>query len=135
MLIEAIDHVGIAVKNLNEAIGVYRDVLGLRLEGVHSLKQRKVKVALFSAGDQSHIELLEPLGGDSPVAKFLETRGEGIQHLAVKVKDIEAVLEDFKKKGVTLIDEKPKSGAGGARIAFVHPKSTRGVLLELVEKP
>jgi len=135
MLIEAIDHIGIAVKNLNEAIGVYRDVLGFRLEGVHTLKERKVKVAFFSAGDESRIELQEPLGGDSPVAKFLETRGEGIQHLAVKVKDIEAVLEDFKKKGVTLIDEKPKSGAGGSRIAFIHPKSTRGVLLELVEKP
>jgi methylmalonyl-CoA epimerase len=135
MLIEAIDHIGIAVKNLNEAIGVYRDVLGFRLEGVHSLKERKVKVAFFSAGDEGRIELLEPLGGDSPVAKFLETRGEGIQHLAVKVKNIEAVLEEFKKKGVTLIDEKPQSGAEGARIAFVHPKSTRGVLLELVEKP
>jgi methylmalonyl-CoA epimerase len=135
MLIEAIDHIGIAVKNLNEAISVYRDVLGFRLEGVHTLKERKVKVAFFSAGDESRIELQEPLGGDSPVAKFLETRGEGIQHLAVKVKDIEAVLEDFKKKGVTLIDEKPKSGAGGSRIAFIHPKSTRGVLLELVEKP
>jgi len=135
MLIEAIDHIGIAVKNLNEAIGVYRDVLGFRLEGVHTLKERKVKVAFFSAGDESRIELQEPLGGDSPVAKFLETRGEGIQHLAVKVKDIEAVLEDFKKKGVTLIDEKPKSGAGGSRIAFIHPKSTHGVLLELVEKP
>ena len=134
-MIEAIDHIGIAVKNLNEAIGVYRDVLGFRLEGVHTLKERKVKVAFFSAGDESRIELQEPLGGDSPVAKFLETRGEGIQHLAVKVKDIEAVLEDFKKKGVTLIDEKPKSGAGGSRIAFIHPKSTRGVLLELVEKP
>jgi methylmalonyl-CoA epimerase len=134
-LIEAIDHVGIAVKNLNEAIGVYRDVLGFRLEGIHSLKERKVKVAFFSAGDESRIELLEPLGGDSPVAKFLETRGEGIQHLAVRVKDIEAELEEFKKKGVTLIDEKPQSGAGGARIAFVHPRSTRGVLLELVEKP
>lgn len=134
-LIEAIDHIGIAVKNLNEAIGVYRDILGFRLEGVHALKERKVKVAFFSAGDESRIELLEPLGVDSPVAKFLETHGEGIQHLAVKVKNIEAELEEFKKKGVALIDEKPKSGAGGAKIAFVHPKSTRGVLLELVEKP
>jgi methylmalonyl-CoA epimerase len=135
MLIEAIDHIGIAVKNLNEAINVYRDILGFRLGGVYTLNERKVKVAFFPVGDESRIELVEPLGGDSPVAKFLETRGEGIQHLAVKVKDIEAVLEDLKKRGVTLIDEKPKSGAEGAKIAFIHPKSTHGVLLELVEKP
>jgi len=134
-LIEAIDHIGIAVKDLNEAICVYRDILGFRLEGVHKLEERKVRVAFFSAGKESRIELLEPLGSDSPVAKFLETRGEGIQHLALRVKNIEAVLEDFKKKGLTLIDEKPRSGAEGAKIAFVHPKSTRGVLLELVEKP
>ena len=134
-LIEAIDHIGIAVKDLNEAICVYRDILGFRLEGVHTLEERKVRVAFFSAGKESRIELLEPLGSDSPVAKFLETRGEGIQHLALRVKNIEAVLEDFKKKGLTLIDEKPRSGAEGAKIAFVHPKSTRGVLLELVEKP
>jgi methylmalonyl-CoA/ethylmalonyl-CoA epimerase len=133
-LIETIDHIGIAVKNLDEAIGVYRDLLGFRFEGVHTLEERKVRVAFFSTG-QSRIELTEPLGSDSPVAKFLETRGEGIQHLAVKVKDIDAVLEDFRRKGLRLIDEKPKSGADGARIAFVHPKSTHGVLLELVEKP
>jgi len=133
-LIDSIEHIGIAVKNLEEAITVYRDVLGFKLEGVHILKERKVKVAFFSVGE-SRIELLEPLGSDSAVAKFLEARGEGIQHLAVKVKNIEAVLEEFKRKGVTLVDEIPRPGAEGTKIAFVHPKSTRGVLLELVEKP
>ena len=130
-----VDHVGVAVRNLGEAIGVYRDVLGFRLEGVHVLTERKVRVAFFSSGDKTRIELLEPLGGDSPVAKFLESRGEGVQHLAVLVKNIEAVLAELKRKGVTLVDEKPRIGAEGAKIAFVHPKSTKGVLLELYEKP
>lgn len=134
-LIESIDHIGIAVKNLNDAVKLYRDILGFQLQGIHTLNERRVKVAFFSGGNESRIELLEPLDHESPVAKFLETRGEGIQHLAVKVKNIETALEDFKQKGVTLIDEKPKAGAEGARIAFVHPKSTLGVLLELVERP
>ena len=129
-----VDHVGVAVKNMDEAIALYRDVLGFRLEGVHVLTERKVKVAFFSTGGETRIELLEPLGSDSPVAKFLENRGEGIQHIAVKVKDIEAVLAELKQKGVTLVDEKPRMGAEGAKIAFVHPKSTKGVLLELVMK-
>jgi len=133
-LIDSIEHIGIAVKNLEEAITVYRDIFGFKLEGVHILNERKVKVAFFSVGE-SRIELLEPLGSDSAVAKFLEARGEGIQHLAVKVKNLEAVLEELKSKGVTLVDESPRAGAEGTRIAFVHPKSTRGVLLELVEKP
>lgn len=130
-----VDHVGVAVRNLDEAIGVYRDVLGFKLEGVHVLTERKVRVAFFSTGDEARIELLEPLGSDSPVAKFLESRGEGVQHVAVRVKNMEAVLSELKQKGVTLIDEKPRIGAEGAKIAFIHPKSTRGVLLELYEKP
>lgn len=133
-MIDAIDHIGIAVKDLDEAIHVYRDILGFKLEGIHTLNERMLKIAFFSLGG-SRIELLQPLSADSTVARFLETRGEGIQHLAVKVKNVEAVLEEFKRKGVTLIDEKPRAGAEGAKIAFVHPKSTRGVLLELVEKP
>lgn len=134
-MIDTIDHVGIAVKSLNQAIKLYRDILGFRLEGVHTLSDRKVKVAFFAGGAKSRIELIESLGADSPVANFLETRGEGIHHLAMKVENIEAALEDFKRRGVRLIDEKPKSGVEGARIAFVHPKSTCGVLLELVQKP
>jgi len=129
-----VDHVGVAVKNLDEAIALYRDVLGFKLENVHVLTERKVRVAFFSTGGETHIELLEPLGSDSPVAKFLEARGEGIQHIAVRVKDIETVLEDFKRRGVVLVDEKPRLDADGALIAFVHPKSTKGVLLELVMK-
>lgn len=129
------DHVGVAVKNLDEAVRVYRDALGFKLEGIHVLNERKVKVAFLSSGGETDIELLEPLSNDSTIAKFLETRGEGIHHFAMKVDDIEVALEDFKKKGVTLIDEKPKAGAEGKKIAFVHPKSTRGVLLELVQEP
>ena len=129
------DHVGVAVKNLDEAIALYRDVLGFKLEDVHILTERKVRVAFLSTGGETNIELLEPLDGDSPVARFLESRGEGIQHVAVRVNDIEAVLDEFKRKGVVLVDDKPRAGAEGAKIAFVHPKSTKGVLLELVEKP
>jgi len=129
------DHVGVAVKNLDEAVRVYRDALGFKLEGIHVLNERKVKVAFLSSGGETDIELLEPLSNDSTIAKFLETRGEGIHHFAMKVDDVEVALEDFKKKGVTLIDEKPKAGAEGKKIAFVHPKSTRGVLLELVQEP
>lgn len=134
-LFVGVDHFGVAVKNLDEAIKVYRDILGFKLEGIHVLTERKVKVAFLSTGGETRIELLEPLGVDSPVAKFLESRGEGIQHIAVKVKNIEAVLAELKSKGVTLVDEKPRLGAEGAKIAFIHPKSTKGVLLELCERP
>jgi methylmalonyl-CoA epimerase len=126
------DHVGVAVKNLEEALSVYRDVLGFKLLRVHVLTERRVKVAILSTGGETQIELLEPLGSDSPVAKFLESRGEGIHHIAVKVDNIEKVLEELKEKGVMLVDEKPRTGAEGKKVAFVHPKSARGVLLELV---
>jgi methylmalonyl-CoA epimerase len=129
-----VDHVGIAVKNLDEAISVYRDVLGFKLEGIHVLTERKVKVAFLSSGGQTNIELVEPLGSDSPAAKFLDTRGEGIHHIAVKVDDVDTVLAELKSKGVVLVDEKARVGAEGAKIAFVHPKSTKGVLLELVSR-
>ena len=128
------DHVGIAVKNLDEAIHVYRDLLGFKLMGVHVLAERKIKIALISTGGETQIELVQPLDAESTVAKFLETRGEGIHHFAIRVEDIEAALADMKKNGVTLIDEKPRIGAEGKKVAFVHPKSTKGVLLELVMK-
>jgi methylmalonyl-CoA epimerase len=130
-----IDHVGIAVKNLDEAVSVYRDALGFKVEGIHVLTKRKVRVAFVATGGESRIELLEPLGDDSPIGKFLENRGEGIHHFAVRVTNIDGVLSELKAKGVILVDEKPKAGAEGARIAFVHPKSTHGVLLELCQKP
>jgi len=130
-----LDHIGVAVKDMDGAIGLYRDVLGLKLEGTHVLAERGVRVAFFSIGNDAHIELLEPLNNESTIAKFLSSHGEGLHHLALKVGDIETTLEEFKQKGLALIDEKPKAGADGKRIAFVHPKSTRGVLLELCEGP
>ena len=129
------DHVGVAVRSLDDAIRVYRDALGFELEGIHVLTERKVRVAFISTGGKTQIELLEPLDSNSAIAKFLETRGEGIHHFAVEVDNIDAVLAEMKKKGVALIDEQPQMGAEGKRIAFVHPKSTKGVLMELVEKP
>jgi methylmalonyl-CoA/ethylmalonyl-CoA epimerase len=130
-----VDHIGVAVKNLDEAVKVYRDILGFELKSVHILKERKVKVAFFSMGGEAQVELLEPLGSDSPVAKFLEARGEGIQHIAVKVDNIEKKLNELKQNGVVLVDDKPRDGAEGKKIAFVSPKSTRGVLVELVQLP
>jgi methylmalonyl-CoA/ethylmalonyl-CoA epimerase len=129
------DHVGVAVRNLDEAVKLYRDVLGFELRGVHVMKERKVKVAFFSIGGEAQVELLEPLGCDSPVAKFLEARGEGIQHIAVRVDNIEKALDELKQSGVVLIDDKPRDGAEGKKIAFVSPKSTKGVLMELVQLP
>lgn len=134
-MFNGMDHVGVAVKNLEEALHVYRDILGFQLRGIHVLTERKVKVAFLSTGGEANIELLEPLGDDSPIARFLESRGEGIHHIAIKVKDIEKVLGEFKSKGVTLVDDKPREGAEGKKIAFVHPKSTKGVLLELCQEP
>jgi methylmalonyl-CoA/ethylmalonyl-CoA epimerase len=134
-MLVGVDHVGVAVKSLDDAVRLYRDVLGFRLEGVQALPDRKVKTAFFSSGGETRIELLEPLGIDSPVAKFLEKRGEGIHHIAVKIRGIEAALEKLRDSGVVLVDEKPRPDAEGKKIAFVHPKSTKGVLLELVEKP
>jgi methylmalonyl-CoA/ethylmalonyl-CoA epimerase len=129
-----VEHVGIAVKNLDEAVRVYRDILGFKLEGIQVLAERKLRIALFSTGGATQIELLEPLDKDGAIAKFLETRGEGIHHFAVQTDNIETALADFKKSGVELIDEKPRAGAEGKLVAFVHPRSTKGVLLELVKK-
>jgi len=133
-MLMGVEHVGIAVKNLDEAVRTYRDVLGFKLEGIQVLTERKLRIALFSTGGESQIELLEPLDKNSTIAKFLETRGEGIHHFAVQTDNIETSLANLKKSGVALIDEKPRAGAEGKRVAFVHPRSTKGVLLELVEK-
>jgi len=134
IMFAGMDHVGIAVKDLDDAIRVYRDVLGYKLEAVHVLKERRNKVALLSGGGQTNVELLTPVDDQSTIAKFLATRGEGIHHFAMRVENIEKALQELKDRGVTLIDEQPRAGAGGARIAFVHPKSTKGVLLELCER-
>ncbi len=132
-MIEKVDHIGIAVSNLDEALAVYRDTLGLTFCGTEVVAEQKVRVAKLKGGEDT-IELLEPTGPDSPIAKFLAKRGPGIHHLCLAVDDIEQTLERFKAKGMRLIDESPRIGAGGCRIAFVHPQSTGGVLIELSEK-
>lgn len=132
-MIKKVDHVGVAVNNLEEALKFYTDMLGLTLEGVEVVEDQKVKVAFLPVGD-SEIELLESTDPEGPIAKYIEKKGEGIQHIAFRVDDIEKALEEMKRKGVRLIDEKPRYGAGGAKIAFLHPKSTHGVLVELSER-
>jgi len=131
-MIKGVDHVAIAVNKLDEALQVYERALGLKVEKVKVVEQQKVKVALLRAGD-SKIELVEPTDAESGVAKFLEKRGEGIHHVALLVSDLEGHLEELKEKGIALIDEKPRIGMEGGKIAFLHPKSTRNVLIELVE--
>ena len=127
-----IDHIGIATNRLDEATAVWQDALGLELDSTEEIATQGVRVAMFALGD-SHIELLEPLSQDSPVGKFLGKRGPGIHHIAVRVDDIRASLAQMKAKGLRLIDEVPRLGAGGCLVAFVHPSSANGVLLELVE--
>ncbi|ASJ12923.1 methylmalonyl-CoA epimerase [Thermococcus thioreducens] len=131
-MIKKIDHVGIAVRNLDEAIKVWEG-LGLKVEEIEEVPDQKVRTAIIHVGE-SRIELLEGTSEDSPIAKFIAKRGEGIHHIALGVDNIEEHLEKLKEKGYRLIDEKPRTGAGGARIAFVHPKAVTGVLLELCER-
>jgi methylmalonyl-CoA/ethylmalonyl-CoA epimerase len=132
MNILKVDHIGIAVKNLTESSKLY-EMLGIKSAGVEEVAEQKVKVCFFPVGD-SEIELLESTAPDGPIAKYIEKNGEGLQHLALRVDNLEAALAELKAKGVRLIDEKPRYGAGGAKIAFVHPKSTGGILLELSER-
>jgi len=131
-MIKGLDHVAIAVNKIEDALQIFENTLGLRLEGVKNVEQQKVKIAMLRAG-ASKIELLESTNPESSVAKFLATRGEGIHHIAIEVSDIEGHLEELKAKGIALIDEKPRPGAEAKKIAFVNPKGTKGVLLELVE--
>ncbi|NJE07935.1 methylmalonyl-CoA epimerase [Thermococcus sp. M39] len=131
-MIKKIDHVGIAVKNLDEAIKLWES-LGLKVAEIEEVPEQKVRVAVFKVGE-SRIELLEGTSEDSPISKFIAKRGEGIHHIALGVENIEEHLEKLKEQGFRLIDEKPRIGAGGAKIAFVHPKSVNGVLLELCER-
>lgn len=132
-MVVKIDHIGIAVSDLAETLKVYTDALGLTLHGTETVEEQKVKTAFLPVGD-SEIELLESTAPDGPIGKFIETRGQGIQHIALRVDDIEAALAELKAKGVRLIDEKPRYGAGGAKIAFLHPKATNGVLIELCQR-
>jgi len=128
-----VDHIGIAVKNLDETLKFYSDVLGLELGGTEVVEEQKVKVAFLPVGD-TEVELLESTSEDGPIAKFIEKNGEGIQHIAFRVENIEDAIEYMKSKGMKMIDEKPRYGAGGAKIAFVHPKSSNRVLVELSER-
>jgi methylmalonyl-CoA epimerase len=127
-----IDHIGIAVKSLSAAVKVYEQAMGLKLAGYDEVDDQGVRVAMLDIGE-SRIELLEPTRPDSPVEKFMNKRGEGIHHIAVRVDNIEQALEHLKAAGIRLIDEKPKRGAHNTRVAFIHPASTHGVLMELVE--
>lgn len=132
-MVKKVDHIGIAVSNLEQALEFYEKVLGMSLQGIEVVEEQKVKVAFLPIGD-TEIELLESTDKEGPIAKFIEKKGEGIQHIAYRVDDIEKALEEMRGKGIRLIDEKPRYGAGGAKIAFLHPKSTNGVLIELCQR-
>ena len=127
-----IDHLGIATPSIADALLFWRDALGLELHETEEVAEQKVRVAMLPLGE-SRVELLEPTSEDSPVAKFLAKRGPGIHHIAVQVEDIVVTLAGLKKRGARLIDETPRIGAGGCLIAFVHPATAGGALLELVQ--
>ena len=133
MKILKIDHLGIAVNSIDEGKNFWSEVLGLAFEGTETVAEQKVTTAFFPVGE-SEVELLESTAPDGPIAKYMEKKGAGIQHFAFRVADIEEALAELKEKGVRLIDEKPRMGAGGAKIAFLHPKATGGVLVELCER-
>lgn len=127
-----IEHIGIAVKNLDESIKFYEEVLGLQCYNIEEVEDQKVRTAFFQVGD-TKIELLESTDPEGPIGKFIEKKGEGIHHMAYAVENIEDKLKEAEEKGVRLIDKKPRKGAEGLDIAFIHPKSTHGVLTELCE--
>ena len=133
MKILKVEHIGVAVKNNDAAKKLFGDILGLHYTKSETVAEQKVNTTFFEVGE-THIELLEATSSDSTIAKYIEKKGEGIQHIAFLVDNIEESLEELKAGGVQLIDEKPRLGAGGAKVAFLHPKSTFGVLIELCEK-
>ena len=132
-MLKKIDHTGIAVHDIEETAKFYRDLLGMELQGVEEVENQKVKVAFFKIGE-TNIELVMPTSEDSPVAKYLEKKGEGIHHICYATDNIEKAIEHMKAQGARLIDETPRPGAHGARVAFIHPKSSKGVLTELSQK-
>lgn len=131
-MIQKINHIGIAVQSLEEQIPFYRDVLGLKLAGIEEVADQKVRVAMFEVGEV-HIELLEPLSTESPIARFIEKKGEGMHHIAYQSDDIKTELSEFQDKDIRLIDTEPRSGAHGSQIAFLHPKSSGKVLTEICQ--
>lgn len=133
MNISHIEHIGIAVKSIDEALPYYETVLGFKCYAVEEVESQKVKTAFMKVGE-TKLELLEPTSDDSPIAKFLEKRGQGIHHIAFAVEDgVASALGECENKGIQLIDHTPRKGAEGLNIAFLHPKSTQGVLTELCE--
>ncbi len=132
-MITGLAHIGIAVSDLNEALEVYEKILGLTVKKIKVIEEQKIKAAILFAG-KIKIELMEPTDDEGPVAKFLKKKGEGVHHIAFTVANLEDFLQKIKEKGIVLVDEKPKIGAEGYKMAFLHPKSTRNVLLELCEK-
>lgn len=133
MEILKIDHLGIAVNSIDEGKNFWSDVLGLTFESSETVESQKVTTAFFPVGE-SEVELLESTSKDGPIAKYIEKRGQGFQHVAFRVANIEESLKELKEKGIQLIDQEPRAGAGGAKIAFLHPKATGGVLVELCER-
>jgi methylmalonyl-CoA epimerase len=128
-----IDHIGIAVKSIDASLGFWESALGIKCAGRETVEEQKVTTAFLPIKD-SEVELLEATSDESPVAKFIEKKGEGIHHIAIRVDDLARAIAELKEKGVQMIDEKPRKGAGGAMIAFVHPKATGGILLELSQR-
>ena len=133
-MIKKMDHVAIAVSNLEEAAKFYQNVMGLELTGVEVVTAQQTKVGFFKIGEVT-IELVQPSEPDSPLVKFLETKGQGIHHICFEVADVEAEVNAFLEKGATMVDQKPRPGAHHTKVAFVHPKSSSGVLIELNEFP
>lgn len=133
MDISHIEHIGIAVKNIDDAINYFENIYGFKCYAVEEVKEQKVKTAFFMVG-QTKIELLESTDPEGPIGKFIEKKGEGVHHLAFAVNGLEGALQESMDKGIQLIDQKPRKGAEGLDIAFLHPKSTYGVLTELCEK-
>ena len=131
-MIIRVDHIAVAVRDLEQALVPYREALGLTPSEIEEIPDQKVRIAFLPVGD-TEIELLEPTSDDTGVARFIQKRGEGLHHICLQVDDLEATLARLKAKGVRLIDEEPRDGGGGKRIAFVHPRSMQGVLLELTE--
>ena len=131
-MLTKINHIGIAVKSLDDSIPFYRDNLGMAFAGIEDVVEQKVRVAMLEVGE-SKIELLEPTSDDSPVAKFIEKNGTGVHHIAYEVADIEAAIVTLRGDGARMVDETPRNGAHGTRIAFIHPKSSNGVLTEICQ--
>jgi len=133
-MIKNIAHIGVAVKSIEEALGIYRDILGLEVAGIEEVEEQKVRTAFIPVGG-TEIELLESTDPDGPVGRFISRRGEGIHHIALDVEGIEGLLDRLRERGIRLIDERPRINIRGRKYAFIHPKSTAGVLIELCEEP